>query len=108
MSSKTTSFERRRIEQMAIALYRAAHDAAVELPRSYVVRVAATVAKGDGELGVSRLGSGVVIHTVPPTKDRLPLIVGYADGRGQWYRDGRRHVETPVAGEPVEAMEIML
>ena len=108
MSSKTTSFERRRIEQMAIALYRAAHDAAVELPRSYVVRVAATVAKGDGELGVSRLGSGVVIHTVPPTKDRLPLIVGYADGRGQWYRDGSRHVETPVAGEPVEAMEITL
>ena len=108
MSSKTTSFERRRIKQMAIALYRAAHAAAVELPRSYVVRVAATVAKGDGELGVSRLGSGVVIHTVPPTKDRLPLIVGYADGRGQWYRDGSRHVETPVAGEPVEAMEITL
>jgi hypothetical protein len=66
------------------------------------------MAKGDGELGVSRLGSGVVIHTVPPTKDRLPLIVGYADGRGQWYRDGSRHVETPVAGEPVEAMEITL
>ena len=108
MSTKTTSFDRHRIEEMAIALYRAAHDAAVELPRSYAVRVVATMAKGDGELGVSRLGSGVVIHTVPPTKDRLPLIVGYADGRGQWYRDGSRHVETPVAGEPVEAMEITL
>ena len=108
MSTRTTSFDRRRIDEMAIALYRAAHDAAVELPRSYALRVAATVAKGDGELGVSRLGSGVVIHTVPPTKDRLPLIVGYADGRGQWYRDGSRHVETPVAGEPVEAMEITL
>ena len=108
MSTKTTSFDRHRIEEMAIALYRAAHDAAVELPRSYAVRIAATVAKGDGELGVSRLGSGVMIHTVPPTKDRLPLIVGYADGRGQWYRDGSRHVETPVAGEPVEAMEITL
>ena len=68
----------------------------------------ATMSKGDGELGVSRLGSGVVIHTVPPTKDRLPFIVGYADGRGQWYRDGSRHVETPVAEEPVEAMEITL
>ena len=108
MSSKTTSFERRRIKQMAIALYRAAHDAAVELPRSYVVRVAATVAKGDGELGVSRLGSGVVIHTVPPTKDRLPLIVGYADGRGQWYQDGSRHVETLTAEEPVKAIEVAL
>ena len=108
MSSKTTSFERRRIEQMAIALYRAAHDAAVELPRSYVVRVAATVAKGDGELGVSRLGSGVVIHTVPPTKDRLPLIVGYADGRGQWYQDGSRHVETLTAEEPANVIEVTL
>jgi hypothetical protein len=108
MSSKTTSFERRRIKQMAIALYRAAHDAAVELPRSYVVRVAATVAKGDGELGVSRLGSGVVIHTVPPTKDRLPLIVGYADGRGQWYQDGSRHVETLTAEEPANVIEVTL
>ena len=108
MSTRTTSFDRRRIDEMASALCRAAHDAAVELPRSYALRVAATMAKGDGELGVSRLGSGVVIHTVPPTKDRLPLIVGYADGRGQWYRDGSRHVETPVAGEPVEAMEITL
>ena len=108
MSTKTTSFDRHRIEEMAIALYRAAHDAAVELPRSYAVRVVATMAKGDGELGVSRLGSGIVLHTVPPTKDRLPLIVGYADGRGQWYRDGSRHVETPVAEEPVEAMEITL
>ena len=108
MSTKTTSFDRHRIDEMAIALYRAAHDAAVELPRSYVVRVAATVAKGDGELGVSRLGSGIVLHTVPPTKDRLPLIVGYADGRGQWYRDGSRHVETPAAVEPVEVMEVAL
>jgi hypothetical protein len=80
----------------------------VELPLAYARRVVATMAKGDGELGVSRLGSGVVLHTVPPTKDRLPIIVGYADGRGQWYRDGSRHVETPVADEPVEAMEIAL
>jgi hypothetical protein len=35
MSTKTTSFDRHRIDEMAIALYRAAHDAAVELPRSY-------------------------------------------------------------------------
>jgi hypothetical protein len=108
MSTKTTSFDRHRIEEMAIALYRAAHDAAVELPRSYAVRVVATMAKGDGELGVSRLGSGVVIHTVPPTKDRLPLIVGYADGRGQWYQDGSRHVETLTAEEPANVIEVTL
>ena len=108
MSIKTTSFDRHRIDEMATALYRAAHDAAVELPRSYAACVVATMAKGDGELGVSRLGSGVVIHTVPPAKNCLPLIVGYADGRGQWYRDGSRHVGAPAAEEPVEAMEITL
>jgi len=108
MSTKTTSFDRHRIDEMAIALHRAAHDAAVDLPLSYARRVAATMAKGDGELSVSRLGAGVVIHTVPPTKDRPPIIVGYADDRGQWYRDGSRHVETLVAEEPVEVMEIAL
>jgi hypothetical protein len=66
------------------------------------------MAKGDGELGVSRLGSGVVLHTVPSTKDRLPVIVGYADSRGQWYRDGSRHVETLTAEEPVKAIEVAL
>jgi hypothetical protein len=49
-----------------------------------------------------------VIHTVPPTKDRLPVIVGYADSRGQWYRDGSRHVETLTAEEPVKAIEVAL
>ena len=107
MSTKTTVFERHRTDEMAITLSRAAHDAAVELPLAYARRVAA-VTEGDGELGVSRLGDGVVIHTVPPAKNCLPLIVGYADGRGQWYRDGSRHVGAPAAEEPVEAMEITL
>jgi hypothetical protein len=93
---------------MVIALCRAALDAAVDLPRSYALRVAAKMAEGDGELGVSRLGGGIVIHTVPPSRGRLPIIVGYADGRGQWYQDGSRHVESPVAGEPVEVMGVAL
>jgi hypothetical protein len=108
MSTKTKSFDRHRIDEMAIALHRAAHNAAVDLPLAYARRVAATMAKGDGELSVSRLGAGLVIHTVPATKDRLPIIVGYADSRGQWYRDGRRHVEVSVAKEPVEAVEVAL
>jgi hypothetical protein len=108
LSAMTTPPDRHRIDEMASALCRAAHDAAVELPRSYALRVAATMAKGDGELGVSRLGSGVVIHTVPPTKNRLPVIVGYADGRGQWYQDGSRHVETLTAEEPVNVIEVTL
>jgi hypothetical protein len=49
-----------------------------------------------------------VLHTVPSTKDRLPVIVGYADSRGQWYRDGSRHVETLTAEEPVKAIEVAL
>jgi len=108
MSTTTASPDRHRIDEMAIALCRAARDAGVELPSPYARRVVATTKERDRELGVSRLGGGVVIHTVPPTKNRLPIIVGYADGRGQWYRDGRRHVETPVAEEPVKVMEIAL
>ena len=108
MSTKTTAFDRHRIDEMAIALYRAAHDAAVELPLSYARRVAATTVEGDGEFGVLRLGGGVLIHTVPPTKNRLPVIVGYADGRGQWYQDGSRHVETLTAEEPVNVIEVTL
>ena len=79
----------------------------MEIARSYARRVAAT-AKSAGELGVSRLGSGVVIHTVPATKHRLPVIVGYADNRGQWYQDGSRHVEVLEADEPIEGMEVDL
>jgi hypothetical protein len=108
MSARTTSPDWHRIDEMAVALCRVAHDADVDLPRSYARRVAATTAERDPELGVSRLGIGVVIHTVPANKDRLPVVVGYADSRGQWYRDGSRHVESPAVEEPVEAMEIRL
>jgi hypothetical protein len=107
MSTKSASFDRHQIDETAIALCRAAHDAAVELPLAYARRVAA-VTEGDGELGVSRLGDGVVIHTVPPAKERLPVMFGYADARGQWYRDGNRHVEVSAAEEPVESMEVAL
>jgi hypothetical protein len=92
---------------MTIALCRSAHEADVQIARSYARRVAAT-AKGAEELGVSRLGSGVVIHTIPATKRHLPVIFGYADSRGQWYQDGSRHVEVPEAGDPMEDVEVEL
>jgi len=92
---------------MAIALRQAAHEADVEIARSYAQRLAA-VSEGAEELGVSRLGVGVVIHTVPPTKRRLPVIVGYADSRGQWYQDGSRHVEVLEADDPIEVVEVGL
>ena len=107
LSATTASPDQHRIDKTAIALRRAAHDADIEIARSYAQRVA-TTAKGAGELGVSRLGSGVVIHTVPATKRRLPVIVGYADNRGQWYQDGSRHVETLTAEEPVNVIEVAL
>jgi len=107
LSATTASPDRHRIDEIAIALCRSAHEAEVEIARSYARRVAAT-GKGAGELGVSRLGSGVVIHTVPATKHRLPVIVGYADNRGQWYQDGSRHVEVLEADEPIEGMEAEL
>jgi hypothetical protein len=41
----------------------------------------------------------MVIHAIPPNKRSLPVVLGYADGRGQWYRDGKRHIEPA----PIEA-----
>ena len=107
MSATTASPDRHRIDETAKALCLAAHEADVEMAPSYARRIAATT-KGRGELGVSRLGSGVMIHTVPATKRRLPVIVGYADSRGQWYQDGSRHVEILEADEPIEGMEVEL
>jgi len=105
LSATTASTDRHRIDEIAIALCAAAHEADVEIARSYARRVAAT-AKSAGELGVSRLGRGVVIHTVPATKHRLPVIVGYADNRGQWYQDGSRHVEVLESDDPIEDEEV--
>jgi hypothetical protein len=28
------------------------------------------------------------------------MVLGYADARGQWYRDGHRHVEAPDSQAP--------
>lgn len=54
----------------------------------------------------SSLGEGVVIRTVPRTRRRLPVLLGYADRRGQWYSNGRLHQPpaqldvAPVSGGP--------
>ena len=69
----------------------ASHD--IELPISYVRAVAREGLSRERALRVHRLGDGVVICTTPRTKDRLPILLGYADRRGQWYSDGHRHLE---------------
>ena len=85
---------RHNVDWTALGLSRAAADAGVTLPLSYARAVAADgLARADA-LALSRLGAGVVIHTAPGER-RLPIVVGYADERGQWYRDGRRHRDQP-------------
>jgi len=99
---------RQQIELVAADLRRAATEAGVDLPLSYARRVAADGLTEGAKLGVTRLGAGVVIHTAAEAKDRLPVLIGYADGRGQWHRDGRRHVEAPSVEGPEDAMEVGL
>jgi len=52
---------------------------------------AAAELRREPDLAVRRIGDGVVILAQPDTDRRLPILLGYADARGQWYRDGRRH-----------------
>ena len=96
------------IEQVAADLRRAASEAGVELPVSYARRVAVDGLAHEAELGVTRLGAGVVIHGTSEATDRRPVVIGYADTRGQWHRDGRRHIEGPTAEPPTEAVEVGL
>ena len=94
------------IEQAATALRRAAATLGIELSTRYVWAVTADGLSREREIALNRLADGVVIHTVPRTRDRLPIVIGYADHRGQWYRDGHRHVEAPAGDESAPAMEI--
>jgi hypothetical protein len=91
---------RHRIEWSAAGLRRAAAQAGVALPVAYARALAADGLDREPVLAVSRLGDGVVIHTKPDTNRRLPILLGYADGRGQWYRDGRRHQESAEPAAP--------
>ena len=92
---------RHQIEWTASGLRRAAANAGIELPVTYSQSVATDGLARERELGVTRLGTGVVIHTQPDSDTRLPIVLGYADGRGQWYRDGRRHTD-PAAEATAE------
>ena len=77
------------VQWVAAGLRQAAGEAGVLLPISYSRAVAADGLGRGADVGVTRLGRGVVFHTHPGR----PLVLGYADPRGQWYRDGRRHTE---------------
>jgi hypothetical protein len=99
---------RHHIEWAAAGLRRAAADAGVDLPVAYSQTVAIDGLAREPELGVTRLGTGVVIQTQPDSDRRLPIVLGYADGRGQWYRDGRRHTEPQAGATPEPARGVAL
>ena len=80
-----------RLAWVTAGLRRAARDAGVDLPAVYARQVAADGLRSCDQLGVTRLDTGVVLHTAPDTPDQLPAVLGYADTTGQWYRDGSRH-----------------
>lgn len=84
---------RHRLEWLAAGLRRAAQAAGVQLTVGYSRRLATDGLASAEQLGVTRLGNGVVIHTASDAPDRLPVVVGYADRSGQWCSDGRRFVE---------------
>jgi hypothetical protein len=95
---------RHQIEWAASGLRRAAADIGVPLPVDYSQAVAADGLARSPELGVTRLGAGAVIHTQPASSRELPVVIGYADPRGQWYRDGHRHTTAPALDVAPEAV----
>ena len=91
----TRPVTRHQVEWAASGLRRATTEAGVALPIDYSQAVAAAAGlTRAAELGVTRLGVGVVIHTRPSIDRELPVVAGYADGRGRWSRDGHRHTTT--------------
>jgi hypothetical protein len=50
----------------------------------------------------------LIIHTIPPNKGSLPVVLGYADDRGQRYRDGKRHIEPAPIETPIEREAVVL
>lgn len=77
---------RHRVQWVATGLRAAAADAGVALCVGFSETVAAGGLACESELGVTRLGAGVVIHTCPAGEGRRPIVLGYADGKRQWYR----------------------
>lgn len=86
---------------LGAGLRRAAHDAGIDLPVEFAQCVAVDGIRHCDQLAVTPIGHGVAIHTAPADDRRLPVLLGYADAAGQWYRDGSRHATpspTPTAG----------
>jgi hypothetical protein len=77
---------------LAAGLRRACRQLGVDLPVGYSEAITAEGLAICNQLGVTRLGPGVVIHTAPESGDVVPRAIGYADPYGQWHNDA---VDTP-------------
>ena len=86
-----------RVARLAAGIRSAARDAGIFVPQGFAERVTADGSVHCGQLGVTRLGDGVVIHTAPERSKELPIVLGYANPDGQWLRDGTRHHECDAA-----------
>lgn len=86
-----TGSDLHRTAWLAAGIRSAAQDAGVDLTPSYVERVAADGATRREQIGVTKLGDGVVIHTAPETRAERTVVLGYADADGEWLLDGTRH-----------------
>src|SRR3954454_14517346 len=94
---------------LAAGLRRAAREAGVRLPVAYSQQVAVDGLAHCEQLGVTRAGTCVVIHTAPDSPRQLPIVVGWADAAGQWYSDGRQHgAGGPAAPVEASASEVTL
>lgn len=94
------------LERAVADVRRAAGALGVDLPRSYARRIAGEWLGREGELGVTRLGAGVVLHLQPGSPRTRPVVLGYADARGQWHRDGSRHLEQREPEQPPAVAEV--
>jgi hypothetical protein len=79
--------EEHQLARLAARVRRAAADAGIELSQGYATRIAAAGASLCDQIGVTRLGVGIVIHTVPEDPTEFPIVLGYADATGEWSLD---------------------
>ena len=75
---------RHQVQWVASALRQAAADVGVELSLSYSLALAADGLAREPELALTRLGSGVVVHTKPRDERRLPMVLGYGNDTLIW------------------------
>jgi hypothetical protein len=102
MSALAERERHHQVEVVVEGLRSAALEAGVELPTGYAEQIALDGLKLCDQLGVTRLGDGVLLHTAPEGADDLPRLLGYADGYGQWYRDGTKYLaEQPNRTAPI-------